>query len=291
MRDDFAAFILTHGRPNDVVTVTSLRRHGYTGPIYLVIDDQDPAGAAYKEKFGDAVLEFSREEEARTTDSADNFGLEGVIYARNACFRLAKELGFRYFVQLDDDYTWFMLRADSNLRFVSMGIYDLDAVFEAFVRYLEETPRLTSVALSQGGDHIGGHAQPIGKRKAMNAFFMDVERPFKFIGRINEDVNIYVAGQRSGEMLFLTNLLAMLVQRQTQLVSGGMTELYLSRGTYVKSFYSVVVCPSAVRVGLLVDHDPKNRKPGTTESFHRLHHSIDWRSVTPMIVREKHRRE
>ena len=27
-----------------------------------------------------------------------------IVYARNACFDLAKDLGITYFIQLDDDY-------------------------------------------------------------------------------------------------------------------------------------------------------------------------------------------
>ena len=38
---DFAVFILTNGRPDRVVTYDTLKRCGYTGPIYLIVDDLD----------------------------------------------------------------------------------------------------------------------------------------------------------------------------------------------------------------------------------------------------------
>lgn len=41
MRDDFCAFILTHGRPDKVLTYRTLRRAGYTGKIFIVVDDED----------------------------------------------------------------------------------------------------------------------------------------------------------------------------------------------------------------------------------------------------------
>lgn len=41
MRDDFCAFILTHGRPGKVLTYRTLRRAGYTGKIFIVVDDED----------------------------------------------------------------------------------------------------------------------------------------------------------------------------------------------------------------------------------------------------------
>jgi hypothetical protein len=37
----FAIFILTHGRPHDVVTFQTLRDCGYTGKIVIVIDNED----------------------------------------------------------------------------------------------------------------------------------------------------------------------------------------------------------------------------------------------------------
>ena len=62
---------------------------------------------------------------------------------------------------------------------------------------------------------------------------------------------------------------------------GGMTELYLDSGTYIKSFYSVMYCPSSVQVGTLIDH----RSPHP-----RLHHKINWSRTAPKIISEKHRK-
>ena len=39
--DDFAVFILTHGRPNSVKTIKTLKKCGYTGKVFIVIDDED----------------------------------------------------------------------------------------------------------------------------------------------------------------------------------------------------------------------------------------------------------
>ena len=39
MRDDFAVFILTHGRAKQQKTVKTLKRCGYTGRLYLIVDE------------------------------------------------------------------------------------------------------------------------------------------------------------------------------------------------------------------------------------------------------------
>ncbi|MBW9534953.1 hypothetical protein FHA53_19970 [Escherichia coli] len=52
MRDDFCAFILTHGRPDKVLTYRTLRRAGYTGKIFIVVDDEDKTRNQYMAEFG-----------------------------------------------------------------------------------------------------------------------------------------------------------------------------------------------------------------------------------------------
>ena len=156
--ENFAAFILTNGRPDRVHTFKSLRKHGFTGRIYLVIDDEDRTRDEYIDRFGaENVLIFSKEEVSKTFDEGDNFGdRRAIIYARNACFDLARAVGVRYFIQLDDDYTDFRYKTDREGRFVHRApIVDLDAVLEAFLAFYRATPAL-SVAFAQGGDFIGG---------------------------------------------------------------------------------------------------------------------------------------
>ncbi len=277
MRDDFCALILTHGRPDNVMTLTTLRKHGYTGKVYLVVDDEDPAGDAYRARYGDMVLTFSKRDAEAYTDAGDNFpGRRGVLYARNAAFGLARSVGCRYFIALDDDYKLFMYRRKKG-----WIIKGLDGVLEAMVRFIVETPTHT-IAMSQGGDHIGGFlygsdAGDLFKRKAMNSFVCDVERPFAFPGRINEDTTAYVTLGRRG-LLFFTALQVQLDQLPTQSNVGGLTEIYLDLGTYVKSYYSVMYAPSCVKITSM------GRKA------RRLHHVVDWNAAVPKILREAHRK-
>jgi hypothetical protein len=63
-------------------------------------------------------------------------------------------------------------------------------------------------------------------------------------------------------------------QKETQKSKGGMTGAYLDGGTYIKSFYSVICMPSAVKVGMM----------GQKE--YRLHHHVDWDKCVPKILRE-----
>jgi hypothetical protein len=279
--DDFCALILTHGRPDRVYTYGALQRYGFTGKVFLVVDDEDAKRDEYVRRFGDQVLIFSKAEIASRFDEADNFNdRRSIFYARNACFDLARQVGCRYFIELDDDYNTFYFRFDAQQRYGVWRADSLDEIFTAMLEYFETIPAL-SICISQGGDHMGGSdgsfAEVTPKRKAMNTFICDTERPFPFVGRINEDVNTYALGGRRGD-LFLTITSVQVNQNQTQSVSGGMTELYLDAGTYVKSFYSVMMDPSCVKVGEI------------GSAHRRLHHKIDWPSTAVLIIHERHRK-
>ena len=115
---DFAVFILTHGRADKVVTYEVLRKQGYTGRIYLMVDDEDKQIDDYKRLYGDEVIVFSKQKAMDMTDAGDNFKRRNsVVYARNYNFTVADELGLKYFLQLDDDYTNFAFAFDNDTCF------------------------------------------------------------------------------------------------------------------------------------------------------------------------------
>ena len=288
MRSDFAALILTHGRPDRIHTYYALRNAGYTGRIIIVIDNEDKTANEYRNRYGTDVVVFDKAAIAQTFDEGDNFqDRRAIIYARNASFQIAKDLGYRYFVQLDDDYTTFLYRFDEEGFYGHGKIKSLDWLFSTISDYLRATP-FASIAISQGGDHIGGgdssNLKAIkSKRKAMNSFVCDTEKPFQFVGRINEDVNTYTCEQRKG-LPFLTIMAAQLNQKPTQSNSGGMTDLYIDSGTYVKTFYSIMYAPSCVKVSDL--SSPTNGHAGNS----RIHHKISWNNAAPVILSEHHKK-
>tara|TARA_R110000751_G_scaffold55897_4_gene119771 strand:- start:2354 stop:3199 length:846 start_codon:yes stop_codon:yes gene_type:complete len=277
---NFAVFILTHGRPDNVKTYNVIRNRGYTGKIYIIIDNEDPTAKRYYEKFGDEVVMFNKKEIAETFDEADNFNdKRAIVYARNASFDIAKKLNIKYFLQLDDDYIAFHYRLYAIHK--PEQIKNLDNIFDMMLDFYKSIPA-KSIAMAQGGDFIGGSEnslarKPKVKRKCMNSFFCSTERKFQFVGRINEDVNTYTQKASIGN-LFLTIPILSLTQASTQSSEGGMTEIYLDKGTYIKSFYSVIFSPSSVKIALMGDTNM------------RLHHRVKWASAVPVIINEKHKK-
>lgn len=284
MNKDFVAIIISHGRPKNVYTWKTLRSQGYTGKIAILIDNTDKKHDEYVEEFGSAVHVFDKPAIAKTTDNGDNFNnLRTTTHARNAAFDLAESLGCRQFVVLDDDYTRFDFRFDNEGEYIAEGskVQNLDVVFAAFCKF-QDVPSVTSIAMAQGGDFIGGadglFAKVVTlKRKCMNSFFCSTDKRFKFISRLNEDVNTYLTLGNRGHIFFTANHVS-LNQKATQKTAGGMTEAYLDSGTYVKSFYSVMYQPSSAKVSML------------NSSNARIHHRISWKHTVPQIVRESFKR-
>lgn len=274
MENNFAVFILTHGRPENVKTYSTLRKCGYTGKIYLIVDNEDKHIKKYQDNFGEEFVKiFDKKAMADSIDEGNNFdNRKVIIHARNAAFKIAKEIGIKYFVQMDDDYYYFGYRYDTGAKIIK----NLDKVFEIVLDFYKSV-NIKSIAFSQGGDHIGGFSGIKLKRKCMNSFFCSTDREFQFVGSINEDVNTYTTLGSRGEVFFtFTNI--QLDQKDTQSNNGGMTDEYALTGTYVKSFHSVIMQPSSVKASMM----NSNNK--------RIHHSIAWKNTTPMIVSQDYKK-
>ena len=288
LRPGVGVFILTHGRPDNVKTWDLLRKYGYAGPVHVVIDNEDARGADYRARFGDAVLEFDKAREAELFDTADLSGnRKSVVYARNAVAEMASRLGYTYYVEMDDDYDYLSTRFIVNGQLPYAKLTDIHAAFNITLDFLDASGALC-VAWAQGGDLIGGaqskrYAQSI-LRKAMNLLFIRTDRPVTFVGRINEDVNTYVTLGNRGE-LFFTPVHLVLNQLDTQSNAGGMTETYQAEGTYVKSFYPVMMAPSCVTVSGL-----KGAGRGTNRAM-RFHHAVKWENAVPKIISDRYRKE
>lgn len=277
---DFAVFILSHGRSDRVFTYDTLRKEGYTGKIFIVLDDQDEEIPAYQELF-DNVIIFSKSDYADKFDIGDNGGNDKVVvYARNAMPDIARDCGYRYYIVLDDDYKQFMFRWIEGNKLAYANCRQLDDLFQDTFDFLDVSGALT-ICYAQGGDFIGGADSGTFKkkllRKAMNVWFCDTEKPFQFYGRINEDTTTYVLLGNRGE-LFFTITDVSINQIQTQSNKGGLTEIYTSEGTFLKSFYSVMFSPQAVKIATMGD------------KHKRIHHRVDWNACAPKILNEKWRK-
>lgn len=278
---NFVAFILSHGRADNVATYKTLRKQGYTGRIVLVVDSGDGQIPDYISNFGeDDVYIFDKQD--ITQDKFDNLDNDKVIFfARNVCFDIAEKLGYKYFIELDDDYIGFfsLIKNKQLTRYTNQyAVGNMDDVFDYMIDVLNLSDNLYSICMLQSGDLFSPRKtmeRITMKYKGMNSFVCDVKKRFDFIGRVNEDVNTVNHMYTLGKYVLSINFL-LLKQKPTQQNKGGMTEQYLDNGTYVKSFYSIINCPSFVKI-----------KPmGLTSK--RIHHSVKRENCVVKLISQKH---
>lgn len=285
MKHKFLVTILTHQRPDTVSTYRNLKRLGYTGPILLILDNEDPTLDEYRKHYrDDEIYVFDKAKEDEITDNCDNFlHRKTALYARNAAFRIVKELGYRYFVQFDDDYHHWQYRMGPNFTYNPRLIHNMDAVFDAYLDFYISSGA-DAITMALGGDFIGGSENQYIKgawrvyRKCMASWFCDTEKPLKFAGHMNDDYSQYIVEGRRGK-LFMQSYMTSVETVPTQSMSGDMTEAYKEAGTYVKTMYTVIQAPSCVRIGRM----------GRTNM--RIHHSTLWNNCAVKIIQEKWKKQ
>jgi len=276
-----AIFILTYKRSGNVITYKKLKEAKCKEQIYFVVGDDDPELEQYKKIYKEKIIVFSKSEIRPEVDLCDNFEkTKAVVYARNQVFKIAENLGLDYFCVLDDDYTSFLYRRPFGNVLKGFQMKDIQKPFDYTFDYLAKTKNLDCLAWSQGGDFIGGaekYYRDIGKHKIMNVYFFKTDRKIRFMGSINEDLNASVYEGSRGKVFF-TIFDASITQKITQEQSGGLTDLYLDLGTYIKSFYSVIVAPNCIKISSMGNKDL------------RIHHKVDWKKASAMIIREKYKK-
>lgn len=278
----FVVFILTHGRAYNMHTYRALKNSGYTGDIIFVVDNEDSMVKDYQELYGiENVYVFDKLKKSKEVDSMDlSDDRRAILYARCACFDIAEELGYDYFLELDDDYANFRSRVINGDSLDTVYIKDFDSLVNIVLEFLEVSNAHT-VALSQIGDFIGGKNSKLCKdrlsRKAMNAFFCKTSRRFNWFGRMNEDVSTYITLGSRGYLFFTISDVS-IDQLATQSLSGGMSGSYADSGTYVKTFYTIMSAPSCVKMYTI----------GVTHK--RFHHLIDWNSAVPKIISSRYKK-
>lgn len=274
---DFAVFILSHGRADTITTYKALRDGGYTGRTYVVIDNEDDQEDLYRQKFGDDIIQFDKRDYLEKTDLGDLDTDRRIgVFARNFIQDEAKRLGYKFHLQLDDDVHGFTYRFAQGKVLRALHCSHLDEVFSGMVEYMKETP-ITSLSFALSAYNMGGIDGSINEgmtRKTMTTFLMRADDIQYFHMRMNDDITTSLINGMRGKLYYSYLPIEVEVDK-TQVKAGGMTDIYQKNGTYRKSFYSVMCCPSCVKVSAM----------GITDF--RIHHEISWNNAVPKLLSER----
>ena len=254
MRDDFAIFICTHGRPNTQTTYNALRTQGYTGRVYLVLDDTDSTIQQYIDNYGTKnLIIFNKQFYIDTVDTGSlppNY--KTILYAKAAVEDIAKQLNLSSFVIADDDISKFRFRYIDEEVLKSVVINDLDSVFTAYVEYL-----LTADFIALGpcsnvqliaGKSVFSYDTITKFRVPYNFVFRKTTAPISWVSSFGEDIITALNYGKVGELMWSIPLCQIDLVPPGSCKEGGMSDTYKSMSTFKLCEYDYMYHPNSIRL-------------------------------------------
>lgn len=254
--EKFCIFILSYGRADYIKTYEKIKEAGYTGEIYVIVDDSDEDLNKYKKKFKSELLIFNKEEYMKKVDYMNNNKeMKSVVYARNYCMDIARKMGYKYILQMDDDFTSFDYRYIIKDKIKSKKIKNMDGIIKAFITFLKED-KISMLAFGNSSHFVGGAKnKDVMKGYKKNAFasmFLKTEDDINYIGLMNEDMNCNLEQVKNGKVV-LSILRIKLNTPSSKTVEGGLTDIYIDEGKYIRDFYTFMYSPSNINIGIRKD--------------------------------------
>lgn len=263
MRDDFAIFICTHGRPDKQLTLKALLESNYTGKYYLVLDDTDKTIQRYIDNYGaDKIIVFDKNHYINTVDTASNNpSYKCILYAKCAVEDIAKELNLSCFVIADDDLITFYLRWAEGKVLRSSKIYNMDKVLENIADFVIEN-NTTLVGIGHGGIYFEGASV------MQNSNIINLCSPYNFIVRNTkcpvswtswfgeDDVTTIFYSSRGHKVLLLPQMQLVIVPSGSE-AEAGMQEVYQNNSRFTLMFYIFMHNPTGIDLTIKTDRKTK----------------------------------
>ena len=254
---DFATLIISHGRPQNILTLSSLTKAGYTGQYYIIVDDQDKSVQEYKQNYGNNVVVFNKQ---HYLDSAISFNLEPLVnvavHARNAAEDIAVQLGLKYFLLLDDDIINFQFKYNQDGCLNRIKAFDIDNIISMYIKYMEDA-NITTLGLAHDGYFLGGNInmftlpQHSRYRLLANAFLRKVSEKVVWSPDMCEDFITSILENRKQNVWISLPFLSCSCKVQgmnKKKVDGGNSNVYIEQGNYGVAIYSVLNLPDCYRL-------------------------------------------
>lgn len=243
---NFSIFITSHNSPDECRSFYSLRKAGYKGQIYIVIDDADPQYDVYIEHVFNLKV-FHKQDYVDKLDigmSKVNPQLAAVLYARAAVEDFAKDMGLDYFIVMDDDLYGFRYRYIDGTKLCSRPVENFNWLVDNYIQFMNESNAIC-LSFANDGSFIGGASavEKILERRSCHTIFLrDTRKEFEWKFAVNEDYVSSLLYANVGQLMFTLPF----VQRN---ISGmndrqeGMHDLYESTTEFQRAFYNVIACP------------------------------------------------
>lgn len=244
---NYAVYIISHKRAQAISTIDALRESGYTGKIYVVVDDKDPQLTSYKQKYKDSLLIFTKSDYSHIDLYDLNPSFDSAVIPKHAVFDFAKRHGVEGVIILDDDMDNFRYRFyDKQGKLRNSAIqcdHALDKVFEACFGFLSETNVPCCISFLPAGRFFPDTMSKF-IRQCVNMFICRVDFGSRWTGRFADDENTFTKQNTIGALMF--SLQQINFTSKTYDVSkndGGMDTLNRSQSHYSRHFQLILGNP------------------------------------------------
>lgn len=155
---DFALFILSHNRAENIDALDLLQRSNYDGMWYVVISTDNKEIEKYKSIVPqEHLLIFDKMKvECDTMLSRRNFKPNAAIYARNFIIDYAKDK-YIYFGMMDDDISNIFFRMDDKGKMKKICACNcFNEIIEALISFISSSKTVGGVGLASDRKYFGG---------------------------------------------------------------------------------------------------------------------------------------
>lgn len=252
---NFAVFITTHERVERVKTFDTLRKCGYTGKIYIVVDNEDKQLQRYLNRFQD-VLVYNKELQFKHTDKViETEQRASVTYPRNAVEAYAKHFKLDAFMVCDDDisnlrYRW--VEGDTVRSLAMNGGLDrvLDLYSEFIVAHDIAVTSFVHMLFYMSGVH-GLDKRITEQREIIQVFIRNTKFDMDWKGVMRQDMLTNTLTSKTGYLWWALPFITYDAEPMNETGSneGGMKETYDNINEYQRSFLGVITTPSCLKIG------------------------------------------
>jgi hypothetical protein len=268
-------YIISKGRPH-CRTAQTLQSINYPGEWFIVCGSNDDTIEQYQKRWGkDKILIFDWHEEVKNSDLLDNFGVEtmssGAVPVRNATRKIARDRGELRHWQFDDDYvSFYLINKDLKKNHHITDGKEFEHELNKIATFAHNA-KINNVGFCLGNESFPKVACKYAKR-VFNAHNMPTDEKLfmTWRGRMNDDLINALDVHHSGKYVMSFYYLSLILMA-TQKESGGNTDIYQQSGTVRKTAYAVMIEPNATKLVI---------------KFGRYHHAVDWKKITPKLLRE-----
>lgn len=273
----FAILIISHKRADTQLTYETFKKAGYTGEIYIVVDDEDPQLEDYKRKYGDIIKVFSKDEMLEITETVDNFrNKTNCVLPSMYLKKFAEENNLEFYMRVDDDILSVRERYVEDGLFKGKDVENLDKVIDLFIEYMRKA-NISCLSFGNDGGYIGGANGKFRNGMGRNnnqTFIMKTADKLEFIGTRAEDFNMVATYSKIGKLIYEVYKIS-IGSPERGSNEGGLKEDYEQSGFYTANFYSVIVAPYCCKIGMRNGKITLKRK---------------WDRFAPMVISEVYKK-